>query len=169
MCLFGFLFLDELGTYPQNLMPTQGVEPWENHQFPEGGMLKFTYKGRFLTIKIAYENFLDWKSKWLKHALVPLQSFVIGQILAILGSFRQIWAEFAALIVVESMPKVRPKSSTPIICKPWIQMLYGASHWKATIHIYSLKSFKNSTNILYLQHLAQKCEKPFWLSSSFRG
>jgi hypothetical protein len=27
MCLFGFLFLGELGTCPQNLMPTQGVEP----------------------------------------------------------------------------------------------------------------------------------------------
>jgi hypothetical protein len=55
MCLFGFLFLSELGTCSQNLMPTQGVE----HQFPQEGMLKFTYKGRFLTIKIAYEKFLD--------------------------------------------------------------------------------------------------------------
>jgi hypothetical protein len=27
MSLFGFLFLGELGTFPQNLMPTQGVEP----------------------------------------------------------------------------------------------------------------------------------------------
>jgi hypothetical protein len=45
ICLFGFLFLGELGL--QNLMPTQGVEPWENHQFPQGGMLNFTYKGRF--------------------------------------------------------------------------------------------------------------------------
>jgi hypothetical protein len=35
------------------------VEPCENHQFPQGDMLKFTYKGRFLTIKIAYEKFLD--------------------------------------------------------------------------------------------------------------
>jgi hypothetical protein len=37
MCLFGLLFLSELGTCPQNLMPTQGVEPWEDHQFPQGG------------------------------------------------------------------------------------------------------------------------------------
>jgi hypothetical protein len=71
MSLIGFLFLSELGTCPQNLMPTQGVEPWKNHQFPQGGMLKFIYKGRFLTIKIAYEKFLDWKSKRWKHALVP--------------------------------------------------------------------------------------------------
>jgi effector-binding domain-containing protein len=59
MCLFRFLFLSELGTCPQNLMPTRGVEPLENHQFPQGGMLKFIYKGRFLTIKLAYEKFLD--------------------------------------------------------------------------------------------------------------
>jgi hypothetical protein len=71
MSLFEFLFLGELGTCPQNLMPTRGVEPWENHQFPRGGMLKFTYKGRCLAIKIAYEKFLDWKSKWWKYALVP--------------------------------------------------------------------------------------------------
>ena len=34
--LFKFVFLGELGTSPQNLMPTQGVEPWENHEFPQG-------------------------------------------------------------------------------------------------------------------------------------
>jgi hypothetical protein len=56
MSLFGFLFLCELGTCPQNLMPTRGVEPCKNHQFPQGGMLKFTYKGRFLTLKKAYGN-----------------------------------------------------------------------------------------------------------------
>jgi hypothetical protein len=71
MSLCRFLFLRELGICPQNLMPTQAVEPWENHQFPQGGMRKFTYKGRFLTIKIAYEKFLDWKYKWWKHAIVP--------------------------------------------------------------------------------------------------
>jgi hypothetical protein len=59
MSPLGFLFLGELGTCPQNLMLTRGLEPGENHQFPQGGMLKFTYKGRFLTIKIAYEKFLD--------------------------------------------------------------------------------------------------------------
>jgi hypothetical protein len=31
----------------------------KNIIFHNGGMLKFTYKGRFLTIKIAYEIFLD--------------------------------------------------------------------------------------------------------------
>jgi hypothetical protein len=56
----------------ENLMPIRGVKPWENLQFSQGGMLKFIYKGWFLTIKIAYEKFLDWKSKQCKHALVPL-------------------------------------------------------------------------------------------------
>jgi hypothetical protein len=59
MCLSIFLFLSELGTCPQNLIPRRGVEHWEKNHFPQGGMLKFTYKGHFLTIKIAYEKFLD--------------------------------------------------------------------------------------------------------------
>jgi hypothetical protein len=59
MCLSIFLFPSELGTCPQNLIPTRGVEHQENNHFPQWGMLKFTYKGRFLTIKIAYEKFLD--------------------------------------------------------------------------------------------------------------
>jgi hypothetical protein len=40
-------------------------------------MLKFTYKGRFLTIKIAYGKFLNKKSEQWKHALVPLLYIVI--------------------------------------------------------------------------------------------
>jgi hypothetical protein len=47
-------------------------------------MLKFTYKGRFLTIKIAYENFL--------------------------GRFGQFWTKFVALTVAESLPEARLKS-----------------------------------------------------------
>jgi hypothetical protein len=80
MSLFRFLFLVELGTCPQNCMPIQGVEPWENQQFPQGGMLKFTYKDCFLTIKIAYEKFLDWKSEQWKHVPVPplyIENFVL--------------------------------------------------------------------------------------------
>jgi hypothetical protein len=70
MCLSVFLFQSELGTWPQNLIPTRGVEHWEKNHFPQGGMLKFTYKGRLLTIKIAYVKLLDWKSERWKHALV---------------------------------------------------------------------------------------------------
>jgi hypothetical protein len=66
-----FLFIVELCTYVQNLTFTKGVEGCQKNYFPRRGMQKFTYKGRFLTIKIAYEKFLDWKSKRWKHALVP--------------------------------------------------------------------------------------------------
>jgi hypothetical protein len=73
-------------------------------------MLKFTYKGRFLTIKIAYKKFLDFQSKWWKHALLPLLHVKILIFeknlnlkfwwyfkVSALGRFGQIWAEFAAL------------------------------------------------------------------------
>jgi hypothetical protein len=110
---FKFLFLGELGTCPQNLISTGCMEPWQkHHNFAQRGMLKFIYKGRFLTIKKAYEKFLDWKSKQWAHALVPplhmevfffflkktktsifggilkfLELIVFGQILAVLGRF----------------------------------------------------------------------------------
>jgi hypothetical protein len=45
--------------------------------------------------------------------LVEFQSFVFGQILANFGSFGQIWAEFAAFTVAESMPKLGLKYSKP--------------------------------------------------------
>jgi hypothetical protein len=96
-------------------------------------MLKFTYKGRFLKIKIAYEKFLDWKSERWKHALVALlqveififekyqnfdfwRNFKVSslgrfwQIWAVLGSFGQFWADFAALTVADSMPLLGLKS-----------------------------------------------------------
>jgi hypothetical protein len=56
---FTFLFLVELGTCEQNLIFTEVVEGCQKNYFPQRGMLKFTYKGRFFTIKIAYEKFLD--------------------------------------------------------------------------------------------------------------
>ena len=56
---FIFLFLVELGTCVQNLIFTKVVEGCQKNYFPQRGMLKFTYKGRLLTIKIAYEKFLD--------------------------------------------------------------------------------------------------------------
>jgi hypothetical protein len=54
-----FLFVIELGTCVQNLIFTKGVEGCQKNYFPQRGIQKFTYKGRFLTIKIAYEKFLD--------------------------------------------------------------------------------------------------------------
>jgi hypothetical protein len=56
---FTFLFLVELGTCVENLIFNKVVEGCQKNYFSQRGMLKFTYKGRFLTIKIAYEKFLD--------------------------------------------------------------------------------------------------------------
>jgi hypothetical protein len=39
-----------------------------------------------------------------------LELIVSGQILAVLGSFGQIWADFATLAVADSMPKLHLKS-----------------------------------------------------------
>jgi hypothetical protein len=92
-------------------------------------MQKFTYRGRFLTIKIAYEKFLDWKSKRWKHALVPplhIEIFIFEKHwnldfwrnfkVSSLGSFGQFWADlgrFSAFTVAESMPELGLKSSKP--------------------------------------------------------
>jgi hypothetical protein len=59
MSLFGFLFLGELGTCPQNLMPTRGVEPLRKSSISTRGYAEFHIQRPFLTIKIAYEKFLD--------------------------------------------------------------------------------------------------------------
>jgi hypothetical protein len=41
---------------------------------------------------------------------VEFQSFIVGQILAILGNFGQFWADFAALTMADSMPQLGLKS-----------------------------------------------------------
>jgi hypothetical protein len=92
-------------------------------------MLKVTYKGRFLTIIIAYEKFLDWKSKRQKYALMlPLhvQFFIFlflnnteisnfggvskFHLWANFGKFWQFWADFVALAMADSMPELWLKS-----------------------------------------------------------
>ena len=55
---FLFLFLFELATCVQNLIFTKVVEGCKKIIFLKG-RLKFTYKGWFLTIKIAFEKNLD--------------------------------------------------------------------------------------------------------------
>jgi hypothetical protein len=62
--------------------------------------------------------------------------------LAVLGSFGQIWADFPAFIVAESMPELGLKSSKPHNFSTVVQILHATAHWKATIHIYSLKKFQ---------------------------
>jgi hypothetical protein len=112
MCLSIFLFLSELGTCPQNLIPTRGVEHWERNNFPQGGMLKSTHKGRFLILKKTYKKlfienpngehilycFLYTKKLFLKNTKIFifggiskfLNLIIFGQILANLGKFGQI-------------------------------------------------------------------------------
>jgi hypothetical protein len=58
MSLFGFLFIDKLGTCPQNFACMGGVEHGGKIHFPQWGILKFTYKGQFLAMKKTYENLL---------------------------------------------------------------------------------------------------------------
>jgi hypothetical protein len=53
---FRILFLSALDTWSQNFMPTRGVKPWGKNQFPQGGVLKFTHKGQFLTTKKHMKN-----------------------------------------------------------------------------------------------------------------
>jgi hypothetical protein len=56
---FIFLFLFDLGTCVQKSHIHQSCEGLPKIYFLQRGIMKFTYKGRFLTIKIAYEKFLD--------------------------------------------------------------------------------------------------------------
>jgi hypothetical protein len=85
------------------------VEHWEKNHFPQGDMLKNTYKGRFLTIKKDIQKILGLKIQTVKTCssassthtnfylkktlksrfLVVFQSFVFGQILANFGNFGQ--------------------------------------------------------------------------------
>jgi hypothetical protein len=63
MSLFEFLYVGELGTCPQNLIFTRGVEHWEKNHFPQWDMLKFTCKGGFLTIKRHIKNYFSENPK----------------------------------------------------------------------------------------------------------
>jgi hypothetical protein len=56
LCNILFLSLGELGICLQNLISIGGVKHWEKNYFSQEGMLKFTYKCHFLTIKKAFKN-----------------------------------------------------------------------------------------------------------------
>jgi hypothetical protein len=126
------MFLSELGTCLQNLISVRKKEiifHW--------AMLKFTYKGRFLTIKRHIKNccienpndeHMYWcllylrifiKKNWLKIFQISifsgvskfLELIVFGQILAILGRFWQFWAHIAAMAMTNSMPSFERKKN----------------------------------------------------------
>jgi hypothetical protein len=155
MSLSIFLFLSELGTCPPNLISTRGVEHWEKNHFPQGGMLKFTYKGHFLTTKKTYKKFLNWKSKWWKHALVPplhLKNLFLkkSKILIFSGISKFcLWANFGSFGQnllhrqwLRACPKQGWNLKNVLTHEPWVQMLHGMAHWKASIHIYHHKKFQ---------------------------
>jgi succinate-acetate transporter protein len=96
-------------------------------------MLKFTYKGRFLTIKKTYKYYcieiqtvniyssassINQNFLFLRNTKIIifggisefLKLIVFGQILADFGSFGQFWAEFVALTMADSMPQLGVKS-----------------------------------------------------------
>jgi hypothetical protein len=178
MSLFKILFLGELGTCGQNLIPTRSVQHQKKNHFRQGSVLKFVNKGSFLfdNKKKMYKKSFYWKSKLWVHARVPILHLDITffEIIKILnfggiskflkllwvGSFGQILPHWQWL---RACPKQGWNLKNPSIHQPWIQKLYGATHRKAAIHIYNLKSFKESTNSLHSQHFAQKPTRPFWL------
>jgi hypothetical protein len=90
-------------------------------------------------------------SKTLKSRfLVEFQSLIFGQILANFGSFGQIWAEFAAFNVAESMPELGMKSSKPhnfstvspnVTCNGSLESYHP--------YLIASKSFKKSKNLLH--------------------
>ena len=99
-------------------------------------MLKFTYKGRFLTKKRHIKNswienpknehifqcfFYTQKFLFSKNTKISifggilkfLKLIVFGQIFANFGSFLQFWADPAAFTVADSMPQLGLKSLKP--------------------------------------------------------
>jgi hypothetical protein len=54
----------------------------------------------------------------------------------------------------------------PLGVKPWIQMLHGTSHWKATIHTYILKKFQKLQQLHALTVAYLKVQKAILAASS---
>ena len=129
MSLFGFLFLGELGTCPQNLMrfgtlrkssiSTRGYADIRTYELTKDIFWPKNSIWKILGLKIwmvkicssassTCTNYYFWKTlkSWL---LVVFQSFSFGQIFSNFGSFGQLWAKFDAFTVAESMPEVRVK------------------------------------------------------------
>jgi hypothetical protein len=95
------------------------------------------YKGHFLTIKIAYEKFLDWKSEQWKHALVPLlhvEIFIFEKHqnldfwwyfkVSSLGSFGQIFLHSQWL---RACLNLGWNLQNPITFQLWVQILHATA------------------------------------------
>jgi hypothetical protein len=68
-------FLGWLGTCQQIPISTRRMQPWKKRHFAQWGMLKFTYKGCFLTLKKAYGKFLYWLSSTCSNDPSTYRSF----------------------------------------------------------------------------------------------
>jgi hypothetical protein len=105
MCLSIFLFLSELGTCPQNLIPTRHVEHWEKNHYYKG-YAEIHIQRPFFDNKIANENFSDWKSKRWKHTLVlllPYKFLFLKNIkILIFGGISKfhLWIDFGSFWIV---------------------------------------------------------------------
>jgi uncharacterized membrane protein len=106
-------------------------------------------------------TFYFWKTLKSRFSLV-FQSFVFGQILAVLGRICCIgngWEHAQSNAkILKTLWLINHES------KYYMEWIVG----KLSSISNTSKRFKKSTNILCSQHLAQKCKKPFWLPSSFR-
>ena len=101
-----------------------------------------------------HRNFYFWKKKKSRF-LVEFQSFIFWQFWADFGSFEQFWAvlgSFGQKLLhwqwLRACPKIGWNLWNPITLKPWIQMLHGTSHWKATIHTYSFQEVSKASKTL---------------------
>jgi hypothetical protein len=128
-------------------------------------MLKFTYKGSFLTTKKAYQK-LSFENPHGEHMLWCLlyilkllflvnvkisilggvlkffKLIVFGLILAKFGSFGQFWANLATMAMAESMPlfeKKIPKTMSKNLLTNW---KYNSMPKIPKFHIWNSQSFR---------------------------
>jgi hypothetical protein len=150
--------------------------------FSAKGYSEIQYKGRFLTIKIAYEKFLDLKIQMVRTCssassthrnfyfwktlksqfLAEFQSFIFGQILAVLGRFGQI---FLHSQWPRACPNLGWNLQNPITFQPWVQMLHAMARWKATIHICSLKKFQQIQKFIAFIVACPRMKKPILINN----
>jgi hypothetical protein len=142
LCNILFLSLSKLGACLQNLIFTRGVEHWEKNYFPQGGMVKFTYKVRFLTIKRAYKKLLYWKSKqWVHDLIPPLRTWF--SFLKNLNFWWYFKVHQANCLWVDLFPHLKGKKENIMTYAKSVRILHVMANWKA----------------LWISHLPKKFQK----------
>jgi hypothetical protein len=117
-----------------------------------------------------HRNFYFWKILNSRF-LAEFQSFIFGQILAVLGSFGQILLHWQWLT---ACPNLGWNLKNLITFEPWVQTIRVGSHWKATIHIYNLKKFQKIQKFIAFTsacpeslYPTYECPKPLGVKSLF--